>query len=145
METKQCISCHNSKLIKSFTIIGGCGITGFDRDSICDSCKLKYVKKLDNNSFIKPKGDNKYKKYNITTKEYNFLFNIQDGRCKICNTHQTLLNKKLVVDHCHKTGHVRGLLCNSCNSGLGFFKDNRRSLERAIEYLKIVEIGKIFK
>jgi hypothetical protein len=42
----------------------------------------------------------------------------------------------LVVDHDHETGEVRGLLCNRCNTGLGFFADNRGYMRRALTYLE---------
>lgn len=44
---------------------------------------------------------------------------------------------KLVVDHCHSSGKVRGLLCHNCNRALGLFQDSMSSLTRAIEYLKV--------
>ena len=43
---------------------------------------------------------------------------------------------QLVVDHCHKTGKIRGLICDSCNVGLGRFKDNIDNLKNAIKYLE---------
>lgn len=55
----------------------------------------------------------------------------QDGLCAICSS-----KVKLVVDHNHKTDRVRGLLCFSCNSLLGFAKDNPDILQKAITYLK---------
>jgi hypothetical protein len=68
----------------------------------------------------------------MTIEEYNDLYNKQEGICMICNE----FNLLLVVDHCHKEMKFRGLICKFCNSGLGFFKDNIKSLEKAIEYLK---------
>ena len=50
--------------------------------------------------------------------------------CCICGEKQ-----ELVIDHDHRTGKVRGLLCGSCNKGLGFFKDNKKYLNSAIKYL----------
>lgn len=41
----------------------------------------------------------------------------------------------VAIDHCHKTGKVRGLLCNSCNKGLGFFNDNKELLKNAIKWI----------
>lgn len=58
------------------------------------------------------------------------LLATQCGKCLICKA-----SAALVIDHCHATGKVRGLLCNSCNLGLGFFRDSIDSLTSAIEYL----------
>lgn len=77
-----------------------------------------------------------YTKYRIRIKDYNEMFDIQNGCCLICNTHQSKLKKSLTVDHCHKTGKVRGLLCGLCNTGLGSFRDDIVFLENAIKYLK---------
>lgn len=64
----------------------------------------------------------------------------QDGLCKICSKELYLFSPKKSttahVDHDHKTGKVRGLLCQECNTGLGKFNDNVGLFYRAIEYLK---------
>jgi hypothetical protein len=60
----------------------------------------------------------------------------QVGRCAICESEFNRTDNKYHTDHCHKTKKVRGLLCGPCNVGLGMFKDNLHSLERAIKYLK---------
>ena len=73
--------------------------------------------------------------YNISLEQYIELFNAQQGRCKICSVHQAELPYNLAVDHCHKTGKVRGLLCKPCNSGIGLLKDDPILLEKAREYL----------
>lgn len=75
-------------------------------------------------------------KYNLTTEQYQELYDKQDYRCAICNEHEDeTARKKLVVDHCHTTGNVRGLLCNNCNSGLGLFRDDLSLLIKAKKYL----------
>ena len=70
-------------------------------------------------------------KYGLDDSEFNAMSASQDGRCAICQVEESL-----VVDHCHGTGRVRGLLCHGCNVGLGFFRDNQESLRSAIEYLE---------
>lgn len=76
------------------------------------------------------------KRYGITIDDYNEMFSNQKGCCKICERHQSMLSKKLRVDHCHATGKVRGLLCDACNVSLGLFKENINTLKNAINYLK---------
>ena len=70
-------------------------------------------------------------KYNLTIEDYNNILEQQNNACAICKDG----DKKLVVDHCHSTGKVRGLLCHNCNVALGMFKDNQEILDRAKEYL----------
>ena len=60
--------------------------------------------------------------YGITLDDYNKMFNEQEGKCAICQRHQNELKKILYVDHDHKTGEVRGLLCKNCNVALGFYE-----------------------
>jgi hypothetical protein len=75
------------------------------------------------------------KNYGITLAQYNEMLTNQNNSCLICNTNQNELSKKLVVDHDHLTGKVRGLLCDKCNRGLGHFNDNIETLIQAIKYL----------
>jgi hypothetical protein len=60
----------------------------------------------------------------------------QNGRCAICKIEFESLVKKPACDHDHLTNTPRGLLCNDCNAGLGFLKDNPSILASAIEYLQ---------
>lgn len=69
-------------------------------------------------------------RYGLTIEEKQALEKTQNGVCAICKT-----NRKLYVDHCHKTGLIRGLLCNNCNSGIGYFAESATSLLAAAEYL----------
>jgi hypothetical protein len=73
--------------------------------------------------------------FGMTLEDYNTLFTRQDGRCAICGKHQSDFTKALHIDHDHKTGSIRGLLCNECNHGVGNFKDDQTLLQRAIIYL----------
>ncbi len=68
-------------------------------------------------------------KHGLTKVEADILK--ENQVCEICGD-----SSSLVIDHCHESRKVRGVLCNSCNLGLGFFKDNAVSLESAIKYLK---------
>jgi hypothetical protein len=73
--------------------------------------------------------------FGIDIHEYNKMLLAQNYSCKICLSHQSEFKKQLFVDHCHKTGKIRGLLCNHCNIGLGKFKDDVGIINNAIKYL----------
>lgn len=88
----------------------------------------KWYKKKDRNTYL-------METYGITHTQYLTMYREQNAKCAICNTKPDAW-PGLVVDHCHTTGKVRGLLCNKCNLGLGWFKDNPSSLNRAITYLQ---------
>ena len=72
--------------------------------------------------------------YGITLKQYDQMFQKQNGDCAVCNLPQ--LMKRLGVDHDHKTGKVRALLCDKCNSALGYVNDDAELLKKLIEYLR---------
>lgn len=79
-------------------------------------------------------------RYKITKEQYNQMLEQQNYRCAICLQIEALRSKSgnikaLVVDHDHKTGMVRGLLCNKCNKGLGLFHDDSMLLMNAYSYL----------
>jgi hypothetical protein len=88
------------------------------------------------NSFEYNKSIFLRRKYNIDLEEYYKILNEQNNQCAICKKSSTDLKYMLAVDHCHKTGKVRGLLCSHCNTGLGQFKDDPNLLQLAINYLK---------
>ena len=72
-------------------------------------------------------------KYGMSVEEYQELFNAQQGVCAICDKFS---DKALVVDHCHITGIIRGLLCVKCNTALGMFEDNLELLHSAVAYME---------
>jgi len=75
------------------------------------------------------------KKFNMTLEEWFDLMELQQHRCAICGQHDDEHWQALHVDHNHKTGQIRGLLCNKCNRGLGFFNDDPDLLKKGLEYL----------
>lgn len=80
------------------------------------------------------------KEHGITIDDYESMLKNQDFKCAICGKSGENSDKykyrPLFVDHNHKTGKVRGLLCGNCNFILGHAKDNILILENAIKYLK---------
>ena len=82
--------------------------------------------------------------YNITLDDYEALLEEQGNVCAICGGEGFVMSRiknnhvnKLVVDHCHTTGKVRGLLCHNCNRALGLLKDDAEILKNAISYLNV--------
>jgi len=88
----------------------------------------------------KKENNHKYRiqyEYKMSKEEYDQLFKDQNGQCAICKTEKPYKKdgKSFAVDHDHKSGEIRGLLCSNCNSGLGHFKDDPSLLQSAIDYL----------
>ena len=146
-ETKKCRDCKEEKPLDSF-IKNKSTCTGID--SLCLLCNRKRVKawrkknpelrrlqQLRESSCDKVYNQRKHLKstYGITVEEYSKMFNDQKGCCAICGAHQDLFSRRLHVDHCHKTGRIRQLLCMDCNHLLGRAKDDISILNEAISYL----------
>ena len=81
------------------------------------------------------KAQRRLRKYGVSDQEHALLIAKQRGRCAICGEQP---GTALHVDHCHESLAIRGLLCNSCNNGLGRFRDNPTLLRRAADYLEAV-------
>lgn len=73
------------------------------------------------------------KNYGISIQDYDEMLEAQQGRCAICRKHPK--KRRLGVDHNHRTGRIRGLLCMRCNLGLGKLNDNHETLTAAEIYL----------
>lgn len=69
------------------------------------------------------------KQYDMTLSEYEATIR-SAGKCSICGN-----TERLVMDHCHAKGNVRGVLCSNCNTALGLFRDSTELLLRAAQYI----------
>lgn len=74
--------------------------------------------------------DRQHERYAISAEALAALREQANGRCQICGQ-----EARLEIDHDHDSGQVRGLLCGSCNTGLGRFRDNVDLLVAAVRYL----------
>jgi ribosomal protein S14 len=96
-------------------------------------CRNCYAKEL---PFVESA---KLKQYSMTIEEFEAMSILQNNQCLICGNENSISRHgtpmKLAVDHNHKTGKVRGLLCTWCNLGLGKFRDDVELLQKAIDYL----------
>jgi hypothetical protein len=75
-------------------------------------------------------------KFGISLVQYNDMYQVQKGRCAVCRNKQK--GKVLAVDHDHKTGRVRALLCSLCNFAVGAIKDSPELALKMAEYLRVI-------
>ena len=138
--SKVCSKCKEIKSLDKFSK---------DRsrsDGYCNRCKVctsEYLKSKYNYKHpdykypkMKEKGQRNYdlkRFYGITLDDYNRIFIEQTGCCAMCGRHQSEFKKRLAVDHDHKTGKIRGLLCTNCNLKLGILEDKN-----------LVELSKLY-
>jgi Recombination endonuclease VII len=92
-----------------------------------------------NRVFAARSRDNHLKRlYNISEEFYDQLLMRQDFKCALCNEESkaTGKNARLHVDHDHRTGKVRGLLCYGCNIAIGFLEENPDKVQKVLDYLE---------
>lgn len=77
------------------------------------------------------------RKYGITPLEYDNLLIEQGGKCKICGVSYKKYNRELSVDHDHITGEIRGLLCQRCNTLIGYLEKNSKLIPIVYNYLNL--------
>jgi hypothetical protein len=106
------------------------------RHSSCKECDKERVKKRHEENPERTRNNDLKRNYGITLDEHTQMFNDQKGVCAICKGEGDGKWKKLCVDHDHKTGKVRQLLCRNCNMILGQVGDNTNLLEEMIKYLQ---------
>lgn len=111
-------------------------------DGHCLDCKLLNDRKWKNTEEGRQKHQlyarnyNLIKRYGITEEDYQNMYKSQDGCCAICRKHASSFKTRLNVDHNHKTGKIRGLLCYRCNK----FLVGRLNYETALKVLNYLEI-----
>lgn len=106
-------------------------------EASCKKCFIEHTRQYKKDNPSKAKDTQLRWRYGIGFETYLEMLKRQEYRCKICSTHvDNIIDYRLVVDHCHVTENVRGLLCHACNKMLGFAKDDLKILESAIHYLE---------
>lgn len=106
--------------------------------------RLKYRRKAEDPGYARKRRDWMLKgKYGITVDDYDQMLAAQNGGCAICTRKPGKL--PLHVDHCHRTGVVRGLLCHQCNWYLGTIEGGDGVFTRLINYLEKHDVIKQLK
>ena len=125
---KKCTACSVEQSLDNFYKHGKY------HSSKCKPCELAYKRSKYNSE--KDCARHRRRIYGITEEQYNEMLQKQNGVCRFCKKSPEDNKQRLAVDHCHDTGKVRGLLCSTCNLGLGYFNDNIALLSEAILYLQ---------
>jgi hypothetical protein len=135
-EGKRCPQC---KEIKSFDLFYKTNKTKTGCYSWCKSCcclgTKRFRKENVEKSYLTRRNNKLKRRYLISSEEYEKMYSLQNGRCRICYEFSLKLN----IDHNHTTNKIRGLLCRSCNWGIGSLQDSIALLESATTYLKSFE------
>ena len=137
---KKCSKCLKEKPLSEFWIDRRRGRTL----PHCKPCKAAAARawrkanpqKALDRYWANPQGERErhlVRKYGITCADYDRMFSAQRGACAICSKTQ---DRAFDVDHDHKTGKVRGLLCTSCNRMIGHAGDDAKRLNAAAAYLR---------
>ena len=128
---KQCPCCNKFKYVEDFN---KCAKRKDGLQYKCRQCEKEerqHPRRKRKQKIAQIKRD-----YKLGTSEYLKLYKSQKGLCAICGDKDRAKGKYLAIDHDHKSGIVRGLLCSNCNCALGLMGENVQTLTCAINYLK---------
>ncbi len=128
---KTCTGCWEIKPLSDFDVHHQ-GANALIYHSRCKPCRTESARLAERRRT--------FRKYGITLEQFDELFQAQDGVCAICGKPEWVVQsgklRELSVDHDHRTGKIRGLLCCNCNRALGLLNDDVDLFKRAINYLQ---------
>lgn len=130
---RTCMTCKKEKLASEFYVRNK--KTG-RRHSECKTCTSERVKNRHKENPERTKNNDLKRLYGITLQEHQEMYEAQNGLCATCKKPGDGKWKKLCVDHDHKTGKVRQLLCRRCNMILGQAYDDKSLFSEFILYLE---------
>lgn len=126
LEAKQCRKCLAVKPLDEFS---RCPTGVLGKQSYCKSCCAKQGKYVHHQRIERA--------YGVSATLYHLMLEAQHECCALCRKHQSENSGfRLSVDHCHKTGNVRGLLCNNCNRAVGLLQDDPDLIAKAAIYVR---------
>jgi hypothetical protein len=126
MLSKKCTKCFIEKPLEEFCH-NSKGL--YKKAQRCKKCSAKIT------ADFREVNHNKYYAAKFKTTEEIIEKVLSKDVCDICGKQASKLRRH-AIDHCHKTGKIRGLLCDTCNKGLGLFYDNIDLMQKAIDYLR---------
>jgi len=101
----------------------------------CKSCQTAKKREHRNQKYEQYITTDLMRSYGISYEDKLIMIKQQNFKCPICKS-EISYDNKAAVDHCHKSGKIRGILCGSCNRGVGLLQDSVEVFEAAIQYLK---------
>lgn len=131
-ENKKCTKCKKIKNAKEFS---SCSTKLNGLRSTCKKCDSKILKLYRKNNPDKARDQDLRREFGITLLQYRQMLSDQGECCKICHRHQSQFKHSLHVDHNHKTGRVRALLCGPCNHALGLLQENETVVLALAQYI----------
>lgn len=136
---KHCSKCGKDKPLSDFH---NCLGAPYDKAYWCKVCaalngKMHHKRRMleDPNYRLEKRKAYIKNRHGITLQEYEDRVAQQNYSCAICEVKLLTGGHKTHLDHCHKTGNLRAILCTNCNRGLGHFQDSRDLLQKATAYL----------
>ncbi len=125
---KMCRKCRAEKSLISFET----------SRATCRACRSAYKRTFRTGDYMRRRRLDY--NYGMTLEHFREMSKAQDDKCYLCKEpnkpNRLRPHTDLVVDHDHKTGKIRKLLCDRCNRGIGQFNDNIELMYLAIDYLK---------
>lgn len=139
---KYCPKCKNKKSLTEFYKLDDNLNGGYS--TYCSECTKdtskqtpkEQLRRYYKNGYRIRRDTNLRRKYGLSLDEYEKMLENQNSCCIICKKTLNDNGKNLAVDHDHKTGKIRGLLCNNCNVAVGFLQDNPEMGNKIADYLK---------
>lgn len=137
---KYCRICQTVRPLSGFS--KACGGDGYT--SRCKTCTSADRKADAGIKSRRPRHNRKsalWRRYRMTIEEWEVLFHKQGGLCAVCGVEEQAWKddsscRRLCVDHCHKSGRIRGLVCGPCNRSLGMMEDCPERFRKAATYLE---------
>ncbi len=138
LETRVCRVCNEEKnLLDDFYFVRKNRALPSSYSYECKACTIERTTKYNKNNSTSVRSQYLKRNYGLTFEEFDTMLSKQDNCCAICKGKETYgRHKRFTVDHDHKTGKIRGLLCNHCNTTLGLVHDSIHTLQAMIQYLE---------
>lgn len=139
---KKCVGCGEYKDLSAYAPNGKTRKGTQKYRSRCRDCESKRQYRIrsvktnkDRYTTDRLKGYRVKHSFGITYEDWVNLMESSEWKCEICGRTIETSGRTLAVDHCHKTGRIRGVLCQRCNCAIGLMNDDPAILQNAIQYL----------